>query len=68
MMNKYYKKEWKQVGTLRPNPSALAKPAAYLQSIMLFLAEPEMVKIKDDVKDNIFFYPQYHGSAHKAIN
>jgi len=44
---------------MQPNCSAqvrsmLAKSAAYLQSIMLYLAEPEIVKIKDDGKSQIF--------------
>jgi len=48
--------------------SVLAKSAAYLQSIMLYLAEPEIVKIKDDGKGLIFFYFQRHSPIPIAID
>jgi len=37
-----------ETGKLRTNRCALAKSAAYLQSIIQFLAQPEIVHVKDD--------------------
>jgi len=51
-----------------PNRSSLAKSAAYLQSIMLYLAEPEIDKIKGDGTGLIFLNLQRHCPIPIAID
>jgi len=58
----------KQTSVARQNRSALAKSAAYLQSFMLYLAETEIDKIKDDSNGPNFFTLQHHGPTVVAIN
>jgi len=58
----------KQTSAERPNRSALAKSAAYLQSFMLYLAETEIDKIEDDSKGPNFFNLQRHGPTVVAID
>ena len=53
---------------LCPNCSALAKFAAYLQSIILYLTESEIYEIKDDDKGLIFVILERHGPISIAVD